>query len=54
MIFESQDMSIPSGNLKGINTSGSMKKAVEELEYFMIKEGHSNAVPLISQSYQRN
>lgn len=27
------------GNLKGINTKGSMKVAVEELEAFMIKEG---------------
>lgn len=29
----------PTGNLKGINTRGSLKKALEELEVFMIREG---------------
>ena len=29
----------PVGNLRGINTSGKLKKALEEVEAFMIKEG---------------
>ncbi len=31
--------SLPTGNLKGINTKGSLKKALEELEAYMIAEG---------------
>lgn len=31
--------SVPSGNLKGINTRGSLRKALEEIESYMIKEG---------------
>lgn len=30
---------VPTGNLKGINTRGGLKAALEELEAFMIKEG---------------
>lgn len=37
--FDNNDNSLPTGNLRGINTKGSLKKALEELEAFMIKEG---------------
>lgn len=33
------DSPMPSGNLKGINTRGTLKAALEELEAYMIKEG---------------
>lgn len=38
-IMDSVDGPAPTGNLKGINTRGSLKKALEELEAYMIKEG---------------
>jgi len=38
-ITDAVDGPVNVGNLKGINTKGSMKVALEELEAFMIKEG---------------
>lgn len=38
-IKDAVDGPTPVGNLRGINTNGSLKKALEELESFMIKEG---------------
>ena len=38
-IKDAVDGPTPVGNLRGINTKGSLKKALEELETFMIKEG---------------
>jgi two-component system response regulator HupR/HoxA len=38
-IMDSVDGPAPVGNLKGINTKGSLKQALEELESYMIKEG---------------
>jgi two-component system response regulator HupR/HoxA len=33
------DSPAPTGNLKGINTRGTLRQALEELEAYMIKEG---------------
>ena len=38
-ITESIDGPAPTGNLKGINTKGTLRAALEELESYMIKEG---------------
>lgn len=38
-IKDAVDGPAPAGNLRGINTNGSLKKALEELESYMIKEG---------------
>jgi transcriptional regulator with PAS, ATPase and Fis domain len=38
-ITDQVDGPAPTGNLRGINTHGSLKKALEELEAYMIKEG---------------
>ena len=38
-IKDAVDGPTPVGNLRGINTKGSLKKALEELESYMIKEG---------------
>lgn len=38
-ILDDVDGPAPVGNLRGINTSGGLKAALEELEAFMIKEG---------------
>ncbi|MCT4642252.1 MAG: sigma 54-interacting transcriptional regulator [Bacteriovoracaceae bacterium] len=38
-ITDAVDGPVSVGSLKGVNTSGSMKQALEELEAFMIKEG---------------
>ena len=38
-ILDAVDGPGPSGNLRGINTNGQLKDALEELEAFMIKEG---------------
>jgi len=38
-ILDSVDGPAPTGNLRGINTKGTLKEALEELEAYMIKEG---------------
>jgi two-component system response regulator HupR/HoxA len=38
-ITDAVDGPSPVGNLRGINTQGTLKKAIEELEAYMIKEG---------------
>ena len=37
--MDAQEIGAPTGNLKGINTRGKLKAALEELEAYMIKEG---------------
>ncbi len=38
-VTDTTDSPAPTGNLKGINTRGTLRAALEELEAFMIKEG---------------